>query len=484
VDQQIDLERLAHLTEEDFKRFGIPPYPRKQLQEAIAKLTLPRSKTYLEASRGSTASGLAQRRQLTVLFCDLVGSTALAVRLDPEDLREIIRAFIDTCANVVAKFDGHVAQILGDGVVVYFGYPKAREDAVERSALAGLSLIEAIRNLKTRPEVSLSVRIGIATGTVVVDENYRGIPGIDEKVTGPTPNLAARLQEIAKPNTVIVSDATKQLLGDLFNYSNCGPHHLKGIDAPVQVWQVISERHVESRFEAVRFGNRGAVIGRDAEVALLLSRWELVRQAEGQVVLLSGPPGIGKSRVASAFVDCISTKGEPHVLVRFQCSPTHTNTALYPVISHLEHAAEIAATEAPDSKLDKLAHLMTRTGGDPASFAAAGPRRQQGATVTRLLTSGRPLVRPPNWPRTYRQGDTPHFSAGHRSPIAISSLPSPRRRFIRRTRREKRDHAASAFRCLTTCASQRGAWSPRVSGRGSGASPRQVRRSASLRLLF
>jgi class 3 adenylate cyclase/predicted ATPase len=369
VEQQIDLESLADLTEDDLKRFGIPTGARKQLKKAIATLILPRSKTHQRTTKlSSTVSGLAQRRQLTVLFCDLVGSTALAVRLDPEDFREIINAYIDTCANVVAKFGGHVAGILGDGVVVYFGYPQAQEDAVERSALAGLSLIQAIRNFRAPSDVILSVRIGIATGTVIIDEDDRGVARIDERVTGPTPNLAARLQEVAKPNTVIISDTTKYLLGDLFDYRDLGAHHLKGIDAPVQVWQILCERRVESRFEATRVGNRGVIIGRDAEVALLLSRWKLVQEAEEQVVLLSGQAGIGKSRVASAFVDCINTKGEPHLLLRFQCSPTHTNTALYPVIAYLERAAGIAANDAPELKLDRFAHLMTRTGGDPASL--------------------------------------------------------------------------------------------------------------------
>jgi predicted ATPase/class 3 adenylate cyclase len=298
----------------------------------------------------------AERRQLTVMFCDLVGSAALAGRLDPEDMREVIRAYRACCVERIARFDGHVAQYLGDGLLVYFGYPQAHEDNAERAVRAGLAIVEEVGRLKPLSERSLQVRVGIATGLVVVGDLVGNGATREEAAVGETPNLAARLQALAEPDTVVIAVSTRRLIGDLFECADHGVHHVKGFAEPVQVWRVVAEIPAESRFEAQHTAGLTPLVGRDREIALLVDCWLQAKAGEGQVVLLSGEPGIGKSRILRALRDRLGD--EPHIRLRYTCSPYHQTSALYPFIEQLERAAGITRDDAPDQKLDKLEFLL------------------------------------------------------------------------------------------------------------------------------
>src|SRR5262249_50441006 len=276
----------------------------------------------------------AERRQLTVLFCDLVGSTVLASQLDPEDLRAVVRAYQDTCAKVIARFEGHIAQYLGDGLLVYFGYPLAHEDDAQRAVRAGLGMLDALGQLTTRLEqergVRLAARLGIHTGLVVVGEVGGGTRQ-EQLALGETPNLAARLQGIAAPNTLVISAATFQLLGGFFTFQSLGTSLLKGLAQPIEVYQVLSESMARSRLEAAGSIGLAPLVGREQEIGLLLERWVQVKDGRGQVVLLSGEAGIGKSRLVQVLKEHVAA--EPQAwLTPCQCSPYYQHTALYPMI--------------------------------------------------------------------------------------------------------------------------------------------------------
>jgi class 3 adenylate cyclase len=296
----------------------------------------------------------AERRQLTVMFCDLVGSTALASRLDPEDLREIIGAYHECVAETIGKYDGFVARYMGDGVLVYFGYPQAHEDDAERAVRAGLAQIEAIRHLRTAEK--LQIRVGIATGLVVIGELIRSSETQEWDIVGETPNLAARLQALAEPETLVIAPTTHRLVGNLFEYRDLGAMELKGFAEPLQAYQVLRPSLMESRFEALR-SEATQLIGRDEELDLLLQRWHQARDGEGRVVLVSGEPGIGKSRLAEAFRQ--SLEGHPHTRLRYFCSPHHQDSALYPFVAQLERAAGFERDETHSARLDKLDVLVT-----------------------------------------------------------------------------------------------------------------------------
>ena len=304
----------------------------------------------------------AERRQLTVLFCDLVDSTVLASQLDPEELRDVVRAYQEACAKVIARFEGHIAQYLGDGLLVYFGYPLAHEDDAQRAVRAGLGIIEALGQLNTSLTqvwgVHLAVRLGCHTGLVVVGEVGGGTRQ-EQLALGETPNLAARLQGLAAPNTLVISAATLQLLGGFFVSESLGPSVLKGLEQPVEVYQVLHESMARSRLEAV--GSTGLIplVGREQEVALLCERWAQVKDGMGQVVLLSGEAGIGKSRLVQVLKEQVAT--EPQAwLTPCQCSPYYQNTALYPLIDLLERVVlRFDREESPQQKLSKLeGHLV------------------------------------------------------------------------------------------------------------------------------
>jgi class 3 adenylate cyclase len=295
----------------------------------------------------------AERRQVTVMFSDLVGSTALAGRMDPEDLREVISAYQKCVAETVDRFGGFVAKYMGDGVLVYFGYPQAHEDDAERAVRAGLELIAAVGEIKS--QVTLQTRVGIATGTVVVGGLIGSGAAQEQTVVGETPNLAARLQGIAEPNTVVIAESTRRLLGNLFELEDLGAKDLKGISGPVPAWAAVRPGSVESRFEALRTATT-PLVGRDEEIELLMRRWEQAKRGDGCVVLISGEPGIGKSRIAQTVVDRLGA--EPHTRLRYFCSPHHQNSALYPGITQLQRAAGFRREDTVEQRLDKLEAVL------------------------------------------------------------------------------------------------------------------------------
>ena len=294
----------------------------------------------------------AERRQLTVMFCDLVGSTPLSARVDPEDLRVIIGAYHRCVTEIVEGFGGFVARYMGDGVLVYFGYPQAHEDDAERAVRAGLACIDAVGRLEVK-SAKLQARVGIATGLVVV-----GGEVVEHDVAGDTPNLAARLQAMAEPDTVAISAGTHRLIGDLFEYRDLGPVEVKGIAAPVPAWQVLGPSGLVSRFEALRGAALSPLVGRDEEIGLLLHRWARAKAGEGQVVLVSGEPGIGKSRITAELEERL--QAEPHIRLRYFCSPYHQDSALFPFIEQLDHAAGFAREDSSATKLEKLDTVLAR----------------------------------------------------------------------------------------------------------------------------
>jgi class 3 adenylate cyclase/predicted ATPase len=299
----------------------------------------------------------AERRQVTVMFSDLVGSTALSARMDPEDLREVISAYQKSVAQTVKRFGGFVAKYMGDGVLVYFGYPQAHEHDAERAVRAGLELIQAVCGLKS--SAPLRTRVGIATGLVVVGDLIGSGEAQERGIVGETPNVAARLQGIAEPNTVVIAESTRKLLGNLFDLRELGSQRLKGIGDPVSSWAALRPASVESRFEALHASGLTELVGREEELELLLRRWSKARTGEGQVVLLSGEAGIGKSRLTAALLERLAT--EPHTRLRYFCSPQHTDSALYPIISQMERAAGFAHHDTQRAKLDKLDAVLAQT---------------------------------------------------------------------------------------------------------------------------
>jgi class 3 adenylate cyclase len=364
-DNDIDGEILCGMTAEDLKDLGISSFGhRRRLLNAITALgggsptrDVAQSATSVTSAPTSPASTDAERRQLTVMFCDLVGSTELSARLDPEDLREVIAAYHLAVAEVVAKFDGFVAKYMGDGVLVYFGYPRAHEDDAERAIRAGLGIVDAVGRLDVK-SVEPQARIGIATGLVVVGDLIGERSAQEQTVVGETPNLAARLQALAEPNTVVIAVGTRRLVGDLFDYRDLGAVKVKGIAEPVQVWQVLRPSTVESRFEALRGSALTPLVGRDEEIDLLLRRWARAKAGDGQVVLVSGEPGIGKSRIAAALAERLH--GKPNIRLRYFCSPYYQDSALYPFIDQLSRAAGFTPDDSPTVKLEKLESLLFR----------------------------------------------------------------------------------------------------------------------------
>jgi class 3 adenylate cyclase len=273
------------------------------------------------------------------MFSDLVGSTALSTRIDPEDLREIISAYQKCVAETVQRFGGFVAKYMGDGVLIYFGYPQAHEDDAERAVRAGLELVSAVGSLKTH--APLQTRVGIATGLVVVGDLIGSGASQEQAIVGETPNLAARLQGIAEPNSVVIAESTRKLVGTLFELEDLGAQNLKGVDGPVRAWAALRPTSVESRFDAFHAGGLTELVGREEEVELVLRRWSKAKSGQGQVVLLSGEPGIGKSRLTAALMERLAD--EPHTRLRYFCSPQHTDSSLYPIISQMERAAGFTA---------------------------------------------------------------------------------------------------------------------------------------------
>jgi class 3 adenylate cyclase/predicted ATPase len=362
-ENRIDDTVLPRLTAEDLKDLGIGFVgDRRKLLDAIAAFNAEASAPApslvgapLLIDKGTKDT--AERRQVTVMFSDLVGSTALSTRLDPEDLREVISAYQRCVAEAVRRFGGFVARYMGDGVLIYFGYPAAHEDDAERAVRAGLALINAVAALPA-PE-RLQVRIGAATGMVVVGDLVGSGEAQEHNIVGETPNLAARLQAIAEPNTVVIAEATRRLLGNLFELRDLGPKELKGIIRPVKAFAMLRASSVESRFEAMHPGALTALVGREEELELLLRSWARAKTGEGQAVLLSGEAGIGKSRLSAELMEDIAA--EPHTRLRYFCSPQHTGSAFHPIIGQFERAAGFAHGDAAQTKLDKLDALLAQT---------------------------------------------------------------------------------------------------------------------------
>ena len=334
----------------------------------------------------------AERRQLTVMFCDLVGSTALSERLDPEELREVVRLYQETCATVVQRYAGHIAQHLGDGLLVYFGYPVAHEDDAQRAVRAGLEIIAALREQapENRPQGrlgSFQVRIGIHTGLVVIGEI--GSSAKHEILAlGETPNLAARVQGVAAPDTVVISAATQRLVQGLFEYQDLGPQTLKGISSPQTVHRVIGENATQSRFEVAVGRGLTPLVGREEELGLLRRRWEQAKTGAGQVVLLSGEPGIGKSRLVQALKEQVGAEGATRI--EFRCSPYHQNSAFYPIIGHLQRLLQVAHDDTPEEKLKKLEYVLTRRGEGTSPL-----QTETLALLAALLSLPHPVGSPP-----------------------------------------------------------------------------------------
>ena len=355
----VDAEVLPELTADDLKDLGVDLVGhRRKLLAAIAALraddAIAEESTMLPAS-GRQLPPSAERRQLTVMFCDLVGSTALAARRDPEELRDILGAYHACVSQLVAEFKGFVAKYMGDGVLIYFGYPQAHEDDPEQAVRAGLALVEGIGRLDTAGEM-LEIRVAIATGLVVVGDLIGSGEAQERGVVGETPNLAARLQGMAPANGVLIAEGTRRLVGDLFEYRDLGAIEVRGFDDAVPVWHVLRSSAAESRFEALRASALTPLIGREEEIELLLRRWQRAKSGEGQVVLISGEPGIGKSRLTAALRERL--EGEPYTRLSYFCSPHHQDSALHPFIAQLERAAGFEREDQPGTRLDKLEALL------------------------------------------------------------------------------------------------------------------------------
>ncbi|MGH6914205.1 MAG: adenylate/guanylate cyclase domain-containing protein, partial [Geminicoccales bacterium] len=305
VEHDIDLDVLSDLQERDLEQLGVSLGDRKRLFKAIARL---RDRPAGTDSAPPPGRAEPERRHLTVMFCDLVGSTALSARLDPEDLHQVIAAYQDCCRKIIRRFEGHIGHFVGDGMLVYFGYPQAHEDNPQRAVRAGLEIAEAVHGLESSIaalDIPLAVRIGIHTGLVVVGDIGTGDHRDVMAVVGESPNIAARLQELAEPGTVVVGSSTHRLVEGLFLFDELGPRQLKGIAEPVAVYRVRETSDTPTRFEASAVRGLTPLVGRDAEFHLLLRRWQSARQGQGQVVLLSGEPGIGKSRMAQTLCSAL-----------------------------------------------------------------------------------------------------------------------------------------------------------------------------------
>jgi class 3 adenylate cyclase len=413
IENAIDFDVLPELSEDDLEKLGMPLGDRKRFIRAVNAMAggFPGAATNSQVGQSpGELSPLAagERRHLTVMVCDLVGSTALSARLDPEDMGVVIDAFQPACARITLAFDGFLADFRGDGVLAYFGYPRAHEDDAERTVRAALDIAAAVARLKTPAEEPLSVRIGIATGLVVVGGLGQGALR-EHAVIGDTPSLAARLQALAEPGTVVVASPTRRLLGDLFRLRELGLHKVKGVAEPIAAWTVDGVSSSRSRFQAIHTASLTDLIGREDQLNSLLERQRLAWKGEGQIVLISGEPGIGKSRLVTALEMRIAD--EPHTLLHYQCSPYHTNSALYPFIAQLERAVGFRPDDSSEKRLDKLeaflgitpprvqdmaplfAALLSIPFGDRYPKLTPNPAQQRRRTFAALLDQFESLAR-------------------------------------------------------------------------------------------
>jgi class 3 adenylate cyclase/tetratricopeptide (TPR) repeat protein len=392
----IDLDILTSLTENDLRTLGLSFGDRRRVLAAVSASIAPPPSAVSQSA--AAAHSEAERRQLTVLFCDLAGSTALSARLDPEDMREVILAYQEACSTIITRHDGFVAKYMGDGLLAYFGYPQAHEDDAERAVRAGLGVVDAVARLDVN--VKLRTRVGIATGLVVVGDLIGEGSSQEQSVVGEAPNLAARLQTLAEPDAVVIAADTRRLVGDIFEYRDLGIVEVKGIATPVSAWQVLRQSVVASRFEALHAASLIPLVGRGEEIEVLLQRWSQAKGGAGQVVLLSGEPGIGKSRIAAVLQARLGD--EPHMTLRYFGSPYHSDSPLYPFIAHLEAMTLMGREDSLETKLAKLEAYLCRSEEPPEALAtladlldlptasghpaaAAEPQRRRELTFAMLL---------------------------------------------------------------------------------------------------
>jgi len=366
AENYVDASVLPDLTDQDLADLGVPLGHRRRILRAIAELDGAALEP-AEAASEPVPRDEAERRHLTVMFCDLVGSAALSARLDPEDVWAVTESYHACIGEVVGRHNGVIARYMGEGVLAYFGYPRAQEDDAEQAVRAALVLVDAVANLRTNVDAALQARIGVATGTVVVSELLINETPAEQAVIGETPNLAARLQTLAEPGTVLICPQTRRLTGGHFDYRNLGSRALKGWTEPVAIWQALGPSGVASRFEAMHQTKLPPLFGREEEIELLLRRWRLAAQGEGRVVLLTGEPGIGKSHIALALGERLQR--EPHITLRYFCSAHHTNSALFPFIGQIERAAGFERSDSPTEKLSKLDALVAQSTADPERVA-------------------------------------------------------------------------------------------------------------------
>jgi class 3 adenylate cyclase len=392
----IGIDILPELNEHDLEQLGLSLGNRRRLLKAVASGAAGASPQPASAQVAVDA----ERRQVTVLFCDMVGSTALSNAVDPELLGSVLRRYQDATAGAIGRFGGFVAKFMGDGVLAYFGFPRAFEDAAERAVRAAIAILAEVGGIELPDGSRARSRIGIATGLVVVGEIIGSGTAQERTIVGDTPNLAARLQALAAPDTILISEATQSLLGGLFELESTGAHELKGFARPVPAWRVRGEAAVASRFAAIRTGTL-PLVGRAHEMGLMLERWRLARMGEGQIVTVTGEAGIGKSRSIEALQEEVAD--EPHSRIHLQCSPYHRDSAFYPVIQHIARAAGFAPADTPSARIDKLRAvfaqrvaadeiaipLLTELLSIPAETSAAPlsltPAQRKAATIALLV---------------------------------------------------------------------------------------------------
>ncbi len=368
-DAEIDFDTLQHLTEEDLRELGLPLGPRRKIAQSIQQNVAPNIPTIQPqaevpeiapqpepAPSGSSAE--AERRHLTVMFVDLVGSTEMATKIDPEDMRTVITNYQNTIAGIVTRYEGFVAKFMGDGVLCYFGWPRAGEDDAERAVRAGLAMIEAVEDMTGPDGVPLSSRVGIATGVVIVGDLIGSGATQEAAVVGETPNLAARLQAIARPNQLVLPQVTQKILGDIFELEPIGKHQLKGLADPVEAYVVIGEIARESRFAARQLGELTPIVGREQELNLIHERWAKAKAGSGQMIVVTGEAGIGKSRITQAAIDAIAN--DEHLRITFQCSPYHADSAFYPIIQQMNLVTGIDSSDSVETKLNKLEQFLDK----------------------------------------------------------------------------------------------------------------------------
>ncbi|MGB8139561.1 MAG: adenylate/guanylate cyclase domain-containing protein, partial [Pseudolabrys sp.] len=364
VENNIDYSVLPDLTEDDLEKLGVSLGHRKKLLRAIDAVRPARqARGTTEVSHiGTEAISPVQHRdaefrQITVMFCDLVGSTQLAEKLDPEDLHKLIDTYRGECSSAIRRYGGEVARYFGDGVMAFFGWPHAHEDDAVRAIHAALEIVSGVT--KTSGPVALACRVGVCSGPVIVGEIGNSTTSWSMDAVGETPNTAARLQTLAAPNTALISESTRRLVSAAFELQDLGLQELKGVTEPLHVYRVLAAKNITSRFDAAHAGSLTPLVGRSTELSLLLDRWRKVKEGDGQVIILSGTPGVGKSRLLHELKSHIQL--DPHVLLHHQCSPYHSQSAFFPVIEQIEQAAHLIAREADADKITKLQAYLPRS---------------------------------------------------------------------------------------------------------------------------